>query len=205
MSSKTELFNAALAAIGEDVLISNADTDNSKQAKILRARWPSVQDSLLRSHPWNCAVKRATLAPDVTTPDWGYQNYFTWPSDPYCLRILEIDQSNATFQIEGRKIAANTDALGIRFIARVDASEFDALLYDAAVDALASEAALPLMGSVPFKESLYKTTYGQGGKLSWARTIDGQEGKTRRSRVSPLVDVRNPSGDTAGSKEWMNE
>ncbi len=204
MPSKTDLFNAALAAIGEDTLVSDADSDTGRPAKILRARWPAVQDALLRAHPWNCAIRRETLAPAVKPPDWGFQNYFTWPADPYCLRILGIANTGADFQIEGRKIAANSSTLGIKYVARIEVSEFDALLYDVAVDALASEAALPIAGSVEMKDQLYKTVYGPGGKLANARTIDGMEGKSRRSGISPLVDVRQTGSDVAGPIEWMN-
>src|SRR5437773_3351082 len=129
----TVLFNAAFAALGDEVPISDAVTDTTRKSLIARSRWPLVRDALLRSHPWNCAIKRSTLTPDTVAPAWGYQSFFTWPADPYCLRILEIQNVGQPYQIEGRKIAADGTSLGIKFIARIEVDQFDAMLLEASV------------------------------------------------------------------------
>ena len=204
MQNLTTLFNAAFAALGDEILISDALTDTSRKAVIARTRWPVLSDALLRSHPWNCAIKLKTLAPDQTAPDWGYEHYFTWPSDPYCLRILRLETRGLPFQIEGRKIAANSSELGMMFIGRIPVDEFDSMLFEVSVDILAAELALPLTGKADFRKTLLDGVYAAGGKLLWARGIDGQEGSTKVSANRPLIDVRGGRGSTAGPIEWMN-
>jgi hypothetical protein len=204
MQNLTTLFNAAFAALGDEVLISDALTDTSRKAVIARTRWPSISDAMLRSHPWNCAIKRKTLAPDQTPPDYGYQNYFTWPTDPYCLRILQLQTRGLPFDIEGRKIAADSTELGMKYIGRIPVDEFDSMLFEVSVDILAAELALPLPGQADFRKTLLDGVYAAGGKLSWARGIDGQEGSTKTSANRPLIDVRGGRGASAGNIEWMN-
>jgi len=203
----TDLFNAAFAAIGDETPIGNAESDTSRKAVIARLRWPIIRDAILRSHKWNCAMKRATLPPDAVKPVWSSasENYFTLPSDPYCLRIIEVQNVGEPFQVEGRKIISPSTALSLKFIGRIDISEFDSLLLDACVDALGAELALPLTGSPEMRKSLYDGVFAQGGKLGWARTIDGQEGTTRRPRMRPLIDIRRGRGGTAGPRELDNE
>ncbi|TFH47915.1 MAG: hypothetical protein E4H01_07345 [Lysobacterales bacterium] len=201
----TDLFNNVFAALGDEVPIQDATTDTTRKAVLARNRWPAVSDAMLRSHPWNCAIKRATLAPDVTVPDWPDNvNYFTWPNNPYCLRILEVQTAGLDFQIEGRKIITDSTELAIKFVARVPVDEFDALLFEASVDALASELALSLTRNPDFRQVLRDGVYAKDGKLQWARGIDGQEGRTRKSQNRPLIDARAQRGGSAGPKEWHN-
>jgi hypothetical protein len=44
--------------------ISSFD-ENNDRARLASNLFESVRDSTLRSHPWNCAIKRVALAPDV--------------------------------------------------------------------------------------------------------------------------------------------
>jgi len=190
MADLTQLFNAAFAAIGDEVPIGNAQTDDSRKAVIARVRWPIIRDGLLRSHKWNCAIRRAVLAPDAEAPAWGFESYFTLPHTPYCLRLLEIEDYNEDYQIEGRKVGANVLELKIKFIARIGVDEFDAMLLDVAVDALGAELAVPLGAGPDVRKSLYEGVYAPGGKLTWARSIDGQEGQSRINRNRSIIDTR---------------
>ncbi len=201
MPDLTEIFNAAFTALGESG-ITDAMADNTTKAVIARSRWPFTRDAVLRSHPWNCASNLATLTPDVDKPAWKYAFQYQLPSDPFCLRVLEVDGC-ADWQIFRRKIFTNmSTSIQIRYIGRItDYNEIDGALMDSLVDALASELAFAQIGSPDIAKQRQEAF---AAKSSWARTIDGQEGKPRRFTSRTLLDVRLPDGSSGGPIEWMN-
>ena len=73
MTSEVEIINSAMNMIGASNIISRSE--DSKAARVSNQRYDAIRDAVLRSHPWNCAVTRAALAPDVDTPafDWKFQ------------------------------------------------------------------------------------------------------------------------------------
>lgn len=201
MPSLTEIFNASLAALGENS-ITDAATDPAPRADIARRRWPFTLDAVLRSHPWNAAQELRVLAADVAVPEWKYERQFTLPTDPYCLRVLEVDGCS-DWQVFGRKIMTNEGpSLNIRYVGRItDYNRLDGALLDSLVDALASELAFSQIGSPQIAQQRAQTFEL---KSSWARCIDGQEGHPRRLSSRALVAVRGPYGGSAGEIEWMN-
>src|SRR5947207_14647965 len=97
----TVLFNAAFAALGDEVPISDAVTDTTRKSVIARSRWPLGRDALLRCHPWNSPIKRSILTPDTVAPAWRYQSSLTWPADPYCLPVSETQYVGQPFHYDG--------------------------------------------------------------------------------------------------------
>jgi hypothetical protein len=101
MTSKTDIINRALQAIGTrttvtDAQVANNTTNEAKQANIA---YDNVRKRLLRMAPWNCALKTANLVyitsvpgtPENTssattlwergqpTPPWAYE--YQYPND----------------------------------------------------------------------------------------------------------------------------
>ena len=75
----TSICSNALLMLGAQTVASTSDgTDRSTLAANL---YESARDSVLRSHPWNCATKRVVLAPDSAAPAFGYAAQFALPSD----------------------------------------------------------------------------------------------------------------------------
>ena len=68
MSSIIGICNNALDKLGHGPIISL--DDGNKSANLCARNWPLVRDRVLRDHPWNFAVKRATLASASPAPDW---------------------------------------------------------------------------------------------------------------------------------------
>lgn len=64
--TKTQICNLALTHIGAREL-TDVDTDNSNEGKVLRLWYESTRDDMLRSHPWNFAMKRARLQVTYST------------------------------------------------------------------------------------------------------------------------------------------
>ena len=136
MGSKVDLANEALLLLGANTITSF--TDNDSNAVLVNRFYEGERDALLRSHRWNCAVTTVNLASLVETPiiDWKYK--FTLPTDPYCLRVLDVrtvtGDIKLDFEIQGREILTEETNEDITYIKRLDdATQFDSLLYQALV------------------------------------------------------------------------
>ena len=98
MASETSICNSALTRIGAARITSL--TDDSKQARACTASYALMRDEVLRSHPWNSAISRASVASLADAPAFGYDNQFQLPAD--CLRMLEVYDSRLPWVVEGR-------------------------------------------------------------------------------------------------------
>lgn len=137
MASKTEICNRALSKVG-DSRVSNIETDSSEKAQILNSMYELVRDELLRTYPWNFAIKRTQLAVDGTAPSWGYNKRYQLPSD--FIAILEI-KNHPDYRMEGGYILTNEGApLYIKYVKRVESTgDFDELFAEALAAQLAVE------------------------------------------------------------------
>ena len=190
MSSKVDLANEALLLLGANTITSF--TDNDSNAVLVNRFWPSERDSVLRSHRWNCAVTTANLASLADTPiiDWEYK--FTLPTDPYCLRVLDVRTVTGDIkldhEIQGRELLTEESTVDITYIQRLeDTSLYDPLLYQALVFRMAWKLSFPIMRS--------HTVMGQMGSMyeavvREARTIDSQEGTPETIDTETLTDLR---------------
>ena len=131
MASQVEVVNAALTLLGE-ARITSID-DDVKAARESKALLDINRDSLMAGYNWSFAMARASLIASADAPAFGYDNEFPLPSNPYCLRILQVgdtfvgvdmanyrSSSTEEFQIEGRSILTNMSApLHLRYVRRV--------------------------------------------------------------------------------------
>lgn len=155
---------------------------------MLQDLWPELRQACLRSHPWNCAITRVNLSPEVATPafDWSYQ--YLLPSD--WLRTLQVgtDSDVLEWRIEGRKILADVNALPLRYIFdNADCTTWDSLLVDAATAYVAASVAYTVTKSSAQQDAMFKVW---DMKLRLARTIDGMEDTPEDVGDTPLINVR---------------
>ena len=71
MASVVGICNRALEKLGGGYIA--ALTEASKEARALNRAYDYVRDAVLRAHPWNFAIKRASLA------RFFIQGAFGWP------------------------------------------------------------------------------------------------------------------------------
>ncbi len=185
MSSIVEICNRGLDKVGHGPI--NALGDGSKASNLCDRMWPIVRDQLLREHPWNFAVKRATLAPSSTAPDWGFLYKHQMPVD--LLKLTDVlDLSTGEYQVEGRFILANTDVLYIRFISKVeDPNLYDSLFIELAATLIAFNAAEPLTQSNTKKEALWSEYMDA---LNKAKRSDGLENPPTKYEEDDWLTVR---------------
>jgi len=170
MASEVDICNFALTKIGEDTIISL--TEASKAARLCNLFYADTRDSLLRSHPWNFAIKRVELAKLTTTPAFEFTSEYQLPAD--CLRVMYLDNKNLEFRVEGKKLLANTDTAKIEYIARIeDTAQFDSVFVDVMWNTLASRLAYNLSDNNTLTDLLARDAEQA---LRKAKSINGQEG-----------------------------
>jgi hypothetical protein len=169
MASVVEICNAALISLGADTIASL--TDDTKEARLCNQRYTPSRDAVLRAHPWNCASKRANVAPVSTSPIWGYDNAFNYPSD--CLRVLGLEDPAQPFVIEGKQILSDATSLYILYVAEVtDPNVMDSLLRETISARMAAELCYPITGQAAVAKEFWEI-YER--RLTEARGMDAQE------------------------------
>lgn len=205
-TSETEICNLALTRIGHKLISSLAE--NTKAGELCNLHYARTRNSVLRAHPWNFAIKRATLALDGTTPNHEFSYRHALPVD--CLKVIRTDweASGATgtaiygfpgmmgyaydlapYRIEGRYLLCNETVAKIEYIAQIeDVAQFDELFVDLLAQRLAAEIAVSLTDNQALTKTMWEI-YTQ--KLAEARTTDAQEGTPRAVvDVSPWLAAR---------------
>lgn len=183
MASTTDIGNLALSRIGHNRFMSSYDDDATTEADLIRLHYPLCRDALLRSHPWNFAIKRVDLAQVDETPAFEFDYVYQLPTD--CLKVIrtEMDYENvdADYRIEGRKLLCNESTCAIEYVYRVtDTTHFDSLFIDALSYMIAAEVAMPLINDA---NAAAKARQEFDRVLREARSVDAQEGKPR-----PIID-----------------
>ena len=177
MATEVSICSNALRRLGDDPITSL--TDDTERARLCNAFYADARDACLRSHHWNFAITRASLAQLSATPVYGFDYQFALPTDPFCLRVLAMEFEDYVFKVEnlstqGRVLVTDQETAKIIYIARVtDTTLFDSLFVDTLVAKLAADLAYPVTNSLKVQEQMYRLFQL---KLSEARSIDGQEG-----------------------------
>jgi len=136
VASVVDICNRALSKLGQIRITSLSD--NNKAAKACNHAYPYVRDYVLRTHPWNCTMARATLAPLSTAPTHTFAYAYQLPSD--CLKLHHVETPLQWF-VEGRTIATDEGAtLEIVYQKREeDPNQYDVSLVETMAARLAYE------------------------------------------------------------------
>lgn len=180
MNTDTDLANAALAYLGE-MPISSIDDPASKPARMCRQFAREAMNEVLRMHRWNRATKRGYLARDVVAPLGGFSYAYLMPTD--CLRVMEVNddeyrESNEHYELEGRRLLTNDEAVTLRYVAEIQIADADPLLAQAMALRLAAKVCVGLTGSAE-KFTLMMNLFGKA--LAEARQVDAQECGSREN------------------------
>ena len=177
MATEVSICANALRRLGDDPIVSL--TDDTERARLCNAFYSEARDDVLRSHPWNFAITRQQLSQLSATPLYQYSYQYALPTDPFCLRVLEMEYSDYVFKIEhlagtGRVLLTDEGTAKIIYIARItDTAQFDSLFIDTLTAKMSVDLAYPVTGSVQLQQNMQKLFES---KLREARSVDGQEG-----------------------------
>lgn len=166
----------------------NSFDDEFDRATLVANLWENMRDAVLRSHPWNCAVKRVALAPDAAAPAFEFAYQFTLPGD--CLRVLSVGEEgeHVRYRLEGRKILSDDAECKLRYVYRnSDVATWDSMLVSATEAFVAMTCAYPVTKSASQQDNMIKLW---DAKMRMARTVDGLEQPTEDVGDTPFLDVR---------------
>jgi len=200
MASETDLLNDSLGQIG--ALPVTAIDDGSVNANYCLRFYPTLRDSIIRSHHWNFALKWQQLSPDVTGPIADFAYAYTLP--PYCLKVIDYGGNLpstppivltlpdpfyrylARYKIEGRKLVSNDGTAFIHYLRRVtNPDEWDPLMYQATAMWLASKLASAITKDLKLSNALL--TQATQILMPLAMSVDGQEGSIEPYLVDDLI------------------
>tara|TARA_R110000787_G_scaffold272973_2_gene380537 strand:+ start:431 stop:1009 length:579 start_codon:yes stop_codon:yes gene_type:complete len=177
MATDVSICSNALRRLGDSPITSL--TDDTERARLCNSFFTDARDTVLRTHPWNFSITRASLAQLSEAPAYGFSYMYALPTNPYCLRVLEMEYPDYIFKIEndatnGRVLLTDESTANILYIAQItNTTLFDSMFVETLTSKLAVDLAYPITGSVQLQAQMEKLYQG---KLSDARSIDGQEG-----------------------------
>lgn len=171
MATSVSICSNALLMLGAQTI--NDLNEGTDRARLAANLYPQVRDEMLRSHPWNCAIKRVVLAPDVEMPPFGYTYQFTLPSD--WIRTLSVGDygEEIDFRSEGRRILADTDTLKLRYVFHnTNEATWDAGFVESMQLAMAARMAYAITQSTSLEDLRVRE---MEMALKRARAADGQD------------------------------
>jgi hypothetical protein len=175
MATEVSICSNALRRLGDDPITTL--TDDTERARLCNAFYASSRDAVLRSHSWNFAITRTSLARLTATPAYGFAYQYAIPSD--CMRVLSMEHPDYIFKIEnepthGRVLLTDESTAKIMYISQItNTILFDSMFVDTLTSKLAADLAYPVTNSPKVQADMSKLYLN---KLSEARSIDGQEG-----------------------------
>lgn len=182
-TSEADLCNAALMKVGGARIV--ALTDNSREARLCKDLYAKTRDRVLRSHPWNFAIGRSTLALLPSAPEFEFSRAFQLPTD--CLRVFSMEGDEVfNWKVEGRTVVTDNVTCLIKYVKRVtDVTKYPDDFADALATILAVELSYALTQSTQLRSELVQISQLA---LRAARTSDAQEG----------------AGDRFYADSWLN-
>jgi hypothetical protein len=192
-ATPVSICSNALLMLGDNPI---ADFDEgTDKARLASNLWGFARDAVLRRHPWNCAIKRVTLAPDEAVPAFDYGHQFTLPSD--WLRTLSVGQEGdrPRYKMEGGKLLMDETVCRLRYVWRNDnPATWDALLVETMTHVMRNLFAYPTTQSGSLEQLVNSTVQAA---IREARAVDGSEDEPEAFDDSPLLRARYIGNGTA--------
>lgn len=186
--SPTDLCNLSLSLIGAAEIANLDDSaDRSPEARACRVFYPIIQETVLSSHPWNCASQPATLTETTTAPDFGYS--YALPLPPDYIRFNGFPgNAGQRYRIYRRVLHCNVCPAEIDYVYReTDLTRYSPMLIRCFYLNLAFELGLALTHDVRIAREIFD--YLQRFFLPIARMHDATEDGPRVWESGVLTDT----------------
>lgn len=171
MASAVSICSNALQMLGADPISSFEES--KPHARTCGNLYPTLRDTILRAHTWNCATKRLILAPEQQKPEFDFNYQFLLPGD--WLRTIQVGKKGQTleYRSEGKRILANVNALPLVYIFRnEDEASWSSNLIHVMEKAVAANIAYNVTASASMRDSMI-AEFERALKI--AKAIDGQD------------------------------
>jgi hypothetical protein len=186
VATQVSICSNALLMLGAKTI--SAIDEDSDRAQLAANLYDSTRDAVLRSHPWNCAVKRVVLAADTEAPAFDYSAQFVLPGD--FLRVLSVGEEteDVDYKVESGKILASGTSLALRYIWKnTTESTWDAMLVKAMELQMSAAMAYAITMSAA-KEQLQLEKLERFMKQ--CRAVDGQDDPPQQLGDERLLNAR---------------
>lgn len=180
-TSNISIASNGLLLLGHSTIASF--TEDSTGAVVAANLYESSYLSLLTSHRWRFATKKARLARLTETPLNGFTYKFQIPSD--CLYI--INASTARYEVYEDTIYANDSDIDIDMIYRVDESMLPPYFVKMMEFFLASQFSVPVTSDLNKADMYYKSYQDQ---LKKAKFADSTQRPNVGIQSSPYTTIR---------------
>jgi hypothetical protein len=190
MASDVDICNLALNLLGAESIQNISPPDDNDRAKACAAFFPQSRDAVLRAHEWRFAIRRQELNKDTPpNPISGYAYQYVLPTDPYCLRVLDLnDDDTLDWVVEGRRLLTDESTAKIKYVSRVtDTGYFDPLFVDALAARLAMDLSMVITKSQKVLQAM-ATLYDY--RIAEAKAMNVIEDGKAEEPTGPLIEVR---------------
>ena len=172
MASTVEIVNRALLKLSAGRI--EALDEDTEEARLASAAWPTVRDAELQAHPWSFALARTTLSTVDTAPAFGFARALQLPAD--FLRLVMVgesacDHAAIAWTIEGKRLLTNADpGLALLYVRRItDPTLFSPAFVEAVACRLAMELCDVITGStskLQMLEAMHERALAEARRLS---------------------------------------
>lgn len=166
----------------------SAFSENRDHVTLCANLYPSVRDTVLRAHPWNCATKRVILSPLAERPAFDFTQQFSLPSD--WLRTIQVGQKGyqIPYRSEGRRLLASAAQLPLVYCFRNDQpGTWSTNLVHVMELAMAAKMAYAVTSSASMRDSMRDEA---ARELKFAKAIDGQDDPPEEFDEGTFVESR---------------
>lgn len=185
-TSETSIASLAALKLGQEP-VRNIN-DDEPFADLARNRISFAIESVLRTHEWNSAHKRAILNPVAETPDFEFSYKFQLPSDFLSVRRVSTTDGNVDYEIEGKNLLSNASSVQLEYtFLPTDLSVIDPLLADTISSYLAYELAYKVTRKIEIQNQMF-LDYQRN--LDNAKRVNGSENRPRKIRASKWLTAR---------------
>jgi hypothetical protein len=175
----TDVCNLALSYLGANRITEI--NDQSVEGQLCAANYDIVRDAMLSRHQWTFATKRFKLTNILAeAPSHGFLYAHQLPEE--VLRVIEVNDNVAKWQVEGRAILSDDTVLYIKaLVSEPSEAKWSPGFVQAMASRLAFELAMPLTNSRAVSESMLQL---HSAKLQAAKASDGMQGYAERRSVT---------------------
>lgn len=202
---KTAIANLAVGYLGSSLSITDLDTDNSSQAKIVRRHFDLALKTMLERHAWRFATSYAALALISTDPMSGYGYVYSIPAD--ALTIRQIAQKDSFIRTEiyedekhdfeeiltgtGITIHTNIEEAYVEYTRSLDPNSGFPQYFGRGLAALLSQEIAPSLITNNFAKVKRALNEDSERRINEAIATDLGRQPRRKDPVSPFISARN--------------
>lgn len=190
MATDVSISSNALLKLGAKAF--SDFSERRDQVTLAANLFPSVRDTILRAHPWKCAIKRVLLSPLTDKPAFDFAYQFALPSD--WLRIVQVGLAGnqIPFRTESGRILSNAAALPLVYVFRNTVpGTWSSNLVKVMEQAMAAEMCYAVTTSTTLRDSMIAELERM---LKVAKAVDGQDDPPEEFEEGSFVESRFSGG-----------